>query len=128
MSGRTPSTPSAASSPGTPSTSATPTVTRRTLLTVAAASAAAIGPLATACGSASGQPAGKVAVFGDSAAWSAPMAAAGQASRATTATADLLARAAHGIADAEIKQRQRYVDLIGSSLQVRSEPPAFAGG
>ncbi len=33
----------------------------------------------------------------------------------------------HGIADAEIKQRQRYVDLIGSSLQVRSEPPASAG-
>ncbi len=34
----------------------------------------------------------------------------------------------HGIADAEIRQRQRYVDLIGSSLQVRSEPPASAGG
>ncbi len=27
----------------------------------------------------------------------------------------------HGIADAEIKQRQRYVDLIGSSLQVEHE-------
>ncbi|WP_405651259.1 ABC transporter substrate-binding protein [Streptomyces sp. RK9] len=79
MSGRTPSTPSTASSPGTPSTCATPTVTRRTLLTATAASAAAIGPLATACGTASGQPAGKVAVFGDSAAWSAPMAAAGAA-------------------------------------------------
>ncbi|HEY2847041.1 MAG TPA: amino acid--tRNA ligase-related protein, partial [Pyrinomonadaceae bacterium] len=34
----------------------------------------------------------------------------------------------HGIEDAEIKQRQRYVDLIGSSLQVKSEPPASAGG
>ena len=34
----------------------------------------------------------------------------------------------HGIADAEIRQRQRYYDLIGSSLQVRSEPPASAGG
>ena len=34
----------------------------------------------------------------------------------------------HGIADAEIKQRQRYVDLIGSSLLVKSEPPASAGG
>ena len=34
----------------------------------------------------------------------------------------------HGIADAEIKQRQRYVDLIGSSLQVKAEPPASAGG
>ncbi len=32
----------------------------------------------------------------------------------------------HGIADAEIKQRQRYVDLIGSSLM--AEPPASAGG
>ncbi|MBP9663428.1 MAG: lysine--tRNA ligase [Pyrinomonadaceae bacterium] len=32
----------------------------------------------------------------------------------------------HGIEDAEIKQRQRYVDLIGSSL--RAEPPASAGG
>ncbi len=27
----------------------------------------------------------------------------------------------HGIADAEIRQRQRYYDLIGSSLQVKSE-------
>jgi lysyl-tRNA synthetase class 2 len=34
----------------------------------------------------------------------------------------------HGIEDPEIKQRQRYVDLIGSSLQVKSEPPASAGG
>ncbi len=34
----------------------------------------------------------------------------------------------HGIEDPEIKQRQRYVDLIGSSLAVRSEPPASAGG
>lgn len=30
----------------------------------------------------------------------------------------------HGIEDAEIKQRQRYLDLIASSLQVKSEPPA----
>jgi lysyl-tRNA synthetase class 2 len=34
----------------------------------------------------------------------------------------------HGIADAEIRQRQRYYDLIGSALQVQSEPPASAGG
>ncbi len=34
----------------------------------------------------------------------------------------------HGIEDPEIKQRQRYVDLIGSSLQVKAEPPALAGG
>ena len=34
----------------------------------------------------------------------------------------------HGIADAEIKQRQRYVDLLGSSLQIKAEPPALAGG
>lgn len=34
----------------------------------------------------------------------------------------------HGIEDAEIKQRQRYVDLIGSSLQVKAEPLASAGG
>ncbi|NOT48457.1 MAG: lysine--tRNA ligase [Acidobacteria bacterium] len=34
----------------------------------------------------------------------------------------------HGIEDPEIKQRQRYVDLIGSSLQVKAEPPASAGG
>ncbi|MEP7213095.1 MAG: lysine--tRNA ligase [Acidobacteriota bacterium] len=27
----------------------------------------------------------------------------------------------HGIADAEIKQRQRYVDLIGSSLQIKTD-------
>ncbi len=27
----------------------------------------------------------------------------------------------HGIADAEIRQRQRYADLIGSSLQVEHE-------
>ncbi len=34
----------------------------------------------------------------------------------------------HGIADPEIRQRQRYADLIASSLQLRSEPPALAGG
>ncbi|MGH9946668.1 MAG: amino acid--tRNA ligase-related protein [Pyrinomonadaceae bacterium] len=34
----------------------------------------------------------------------------------------------HGIADAELRRRYRYVDLIGSSLQVKSEPPASAGG
>ncbi|MGQ0542296.1 MAG: lysine--tRNA ligase [Blastocatellia bacterium] len=34
----------------------------------------------------------------------------------------------HGIADPEIRQRQRYIDLIGSSLQIKSEPPASAGG
>ncbi len=33
----------------------------------------------------------------------------------------------HGIADPEIRQRQRYADLIASSLQVKSEPPALAG-
>lgn len=51
---------------------------RRTLLRTAAATAAA-GALTAACGTASGQPRGKVAVFGDSAAWSAPMTAAGAA-------------------------------------------------
>lgn len=34
----------------------------------------------------------------------------------------------HGIEDAEIKQRQRYLDLIASSLQVKSESPESAGG
>ena len=34
----------------------------------------------------------------------------------------------HGIADPEIRQRQRYADLIASSLQVKAEPPASAGG
>ena len=34
----------------------------------------------------------------------------------------------HGIEDAEIKQRQRYLDLIASSLQIKSEPPVSAGG
>jgi len=34
----------------------------------------------------------------------------------------------HGIADPEIRQRRRYADLIASSLQVKSEPPASAGG
>ena len=33
----------------------------------------------------------------------------------------------HGIEDPEIKQRRRYVDLIGSSLQIKAEPPASAG-
>lgn len=51
---------------------------RRALLAVAAA-----GALATACGTASGQPPGKVAVLGDSAAWEKPMAAAGAAMKAT---------------------------------------------
>ncbi len=34
----------------------------------------------------------------------------------------------HGIADPELQRRFRYADLIASSLQVRSEPPALAGG
>jgi len=34
----------------------------------------------------------------------------------------------HGIADPELQRRFRYADLIASSLQVRSEPPASAGG
>ncbi|MFD9903688.1 ABC transporter substrate-binding protein [Streptomyces sp. NPDC059063] len=59
----------------TPRTGTTrPALPRRTLLTAAAA-----GALATACGTAEGQPPGKVAVFGDSAAWEAPMKAAGDA-------------------------------------------------
>ncbi|GAA1901164.1 hypothetical protein GCM10009837_25220 [Streptomyces durmitorensis] len=53
--------------PGTP-------LDRRTLLAAAAA-----GAFATACGTASGQPPGRVGVLGDSAAWEKPMAAAGAA-------------------------------------------------
>lgn len=34
----------------------------------------------------------------------------------------------HGIADPEIRQRQRYADLIASSLQIKSEPPASSSG
>lgn len=63
--------------PGTKPTAhpAPSAVARRTLLTAAAGAA---GTFAAACGTAGGQPRGKVAVFGDSAAWSAPMAAAGK--------------------------------------------------
>ncbi|MFT3744988.1 MAG: lysine--tRNA ligase [Pyrinomonadaceae bacterium] len=34
----------------------------------------------------------------------------------------------HGIADPELQRRFRYADLIASSLQVKGEPPALAGG
>jgi lysyl-tRNA synthetase class 2 len=34
----------------------------------------------------------------------------------------------HGIADPELQRRFRYADLIASSLQVKAEPPALAGG
>ena len=34
----------------------------------------------------------------------------------------------HGIADPELQRRFRYADLIASSLQVKAEPPASAGG
>jgi len=34
----------------------------------------------------------------------------------------------HGIADPEFQRRFRYADLIASSLQVKAEPPALAGG
>ncbi|MFE0106669.1 ABC transporter substrate-binding protein [Streptomyces sp. NPDC059009] len=71
MSGR-----SVGSSPG-------PRLARRTFL--AAAGAAAAGGLTTACSSASGLPAGKVAVLGDSAAWEKPMAAAGAAMKQAAA-------------------------------------------
>ncbi|MEV7192421.1 extracellular solute-binding protein [Streptomyces sp. NPDC093510] len=47
--------------------------------------AAATGALATACGSVKGQPPGKVAVLGDSAAWEKPMAAAGAAMKSVAA-------------------------------------------
>ncbi|MGW0535385.1 ABC transporter substrate-binding protein [Streptomyces sp. NPDC003032] len=53
---------------------------RRTVLL-----AAATGALATACGTAKGQPPGKVAVLGDSAAWEKPMAAAGAAMKSVYA-------------------------------------------
>ncbi|MFD9075241.1 ABC transporter substrate-binding protein [Streptomyces lasiicapitis] len=57
-----------------------PPVPRRALLTATAAAAGTFATaFTTACGTAKGQPPGKVAVFGDSAAWSAPMAAAGAA-------------------------------------------------
>ncbi|MFK4069790.1 ABC transporter substrate-binding protein [Streptomyces sp. NPDC029674] len=56
---------------------------RRTLLLATAA--AATGALATACGTAEGQPAGKVAVLGDSAQWEKPMAAAGAAMKTVSA-------------------------------------------
>lgn len=52
----------------------TASLDRRALLAAAAA-----GALATACGTASGQPPGKVAVLGDNANWAKPMAAAGAA-------------------------------------------------
>ncbi|MEU7581408.1 extracellular solute-binding protein [Streptomyces sp. NPDC041068] len=56
---------------------------RRTLLL--AATGATAGALATACGTAEGQPRGKVAVLGDSAAWEKPMAAAGSAMKSVAA-------------------------------------------
>jgi lysyl-tRNA synthetase class 2 len=34
----------------------------------------------------------------------------------------------HGISDPELQRRYRYADLIASSLQIKSEPPASAGG
>ncbi|WP_055697948.1 ABC transporter substrate-binding protein [Streptomyces silaceus] len=55
-------------------------VSRRALLLAAAAA-----PLATACGAAEGQPPGRVAVLGDSAAWEKPMAAAGAAMKSVAA-------------------------------------------
>ncbi|MFE4721903.1 ABC transporter substrate-binding protein, partial [Streptomyces sp. NPDC056728] len=54
---------------------------RRTLLraAVAGTSAAVAAPLVTACGTAAGQPPGKVALHGDNPSWAAPLKAAGEA-------------------------------------------------
>ncbi|MFF9896484.1 ABC transporter substrate-binding protein [Streptomyces longispororuber] len=69
-----PSAPTARTAPHGPSGPA-----RRTLL--AGTVAAVTGTLAAGCGTDGGQPRGKVAVFGDSAAWAGPMSAAGKAMR-----------------------------------------------
>ncbi|WP_326771654.1 ABC transporter substrate-binding protein [Streptomyces sp. NBC_01445] len=56
---------------------------RRTLLraAVAGTSAAVAAPLVTACGTAAGQPPGKVALHGDNPSWATPLKAAGEAMR-----------------------------------------------
>ncbi|MBW5421117.1 extracellular solute-binding protein [Streptomyces sp. BG9H] len=71
--------------PGAPGAPEAPSAApgRRTVLLAAAATAT--GALATACGTAEGQPPGKVAVLGDSAAWEKPMAAAGAAMKSVAA-------------------------------------------
>ncbi|MEV0438845.1 extracellular solute-binding protein [Streptomyces spectabilis] len=91
---------------------APPALARRTLFTGAAA-AAATGALATACGTDQGQPRGKVAVFGDSAAWAAPMTAAGKAMR--------------GVAGLQLVPEvnpllESFEQVVKSSLRTRKTP------
>ncbi|QEU96578.1 ABC transporter substrate-binding protein [Streptomyces kanamyceticus] len=85
-----------------------PSMDRRTLL-VAAASCA----LATACGTAAGQPPGKVAVLGDSLPWEKPMAAAGAAMK-TVASLQLVPEVNPSL--------ESFEQIVRSSLRTNKTP------
>ncbi|MDG4861707.1 extracellular solute-binding protein [Streptomyces sp. T-3] len=85
-----------------------PSLDRRTLLTAAAA-----GALTAACGTASGQPAGKVAVLGDSPTWAEPMSAAGAAMK-QVAGLDLVPEVNPTL--------ESFEQVVKSSLRTRKTP------
>ncbi|MEV0318289.1 ABC transporter substrate-binding protein [Streptomyces sp. NPDC050658] len=87
-------------------------VDRRTLL-AAGAAAAAVGALGTACATAEGKPAGKVAVHGDSAAWEKPMAAAGRAMK-SVAGIELIPEV--------IASLESFEQVVRSSLRTSKTP------
>lgn len=89
-----------------------PALERRTLLRAAATGALA-ATCATACGSAEGQPPGKVAVLGDSAAWEKPMAAAGSAMESV---------AAPRLVPQVIPFLESFEQIVRSSLRTRKTP------
>ncbi|MEU6819094.1 extracellular solute-binding protein [Streptomyces atriruber] len=111
MSGSRHPSPRAPLAPGPLFARRTPFLERRTLLLAAAT--VATGALATACGSAEGQPAGKVAVLGDSAAWEKPMAAAGAAMN-TVAALRLVPEVNPSL--------ESFEQIVKSSLRTRRTP------
>ncbi|MDT0444391.1 ABC transporter substrate-binding protein [Streptomyces johnsoniae] len=84
-----------------------PTLARRTVL------AAAVGAVATACGTAAGQPAGKVALHGDNASWEEPLAAAGR-SMESVAGLELVPEV--------IPSLESFEQIVKSSLRTNKTP------
>ncbi|MGP3776885.1 ABC transporter substrate-binding protein [Streptomyces sp. SDT5-1] len=88
---------------------------RRALLRAVAAGAAATAsaPLLTACGTAAGQPPGKVALHGDNPTWAPPLKAAGQAMRAVDGI---------GLVPEVIPSLESFEQVVKSSLRTNKTP------
>ncbi|MFJ9127967.1 hypothetical protein ACIRJS_28085 [Streptomyces sp. NPDC102340] len=88
---------------------------RRALLRAAAAGAVvtASAPLLSACGTAAGQPPGKVALHGDNQTWAPPIKAAGEAMRKVDGI---------GLVPEVIPSLESFEQVVKSSLRTNKTP------